>query len=130
LKKKALYSSNYPKPRRPLSQAIQAGNFVFVSGTAALEPGTYNIIGETVAHQTTYTLNSILNLLKEVGADEQNVVKVNAYITDKSSFNEFNEAYEKFFTDPKPARTTVVSNLVGPFLVEIDCIAYVPDEMN
>ena len=123
--KKALNTGKVPKPRSPLSLGTIGGDYVFISGTAAMEVGTYKIVGDTVKEQTEYTLNNILHVLEEAGANEKDIVKVNAYLSNKIDFKEFNQAYEKFFSDPKPARTTIACDLVGPFLVEIDCIAYI-----
>ena len=122
--KKALNSDRVPKPRSPLSLGIKAGDYVFISGTAAMEVGTYKIIGDSVKEQTKYTLRNILNVLKEDNLCEKDIVKVNVYLSNEVDFEEFNQVYEKYFSDPKPARTTVVCKLVGPFLIEIDCIAY------
>jgi 2-iminobutanoate/2-iminopropanoate deaminase len=80
-------------------------------------------MGETVAEQTSYTLKNILHVLTAAGIGEKEVVKVNAYLKDKKDFEAFNQVYATFFSDPKPARTTIVCDLVGPFLVEIDCVA-------
>lgn len=123
--KTAILSAQTYQPRRPLSQAIRAGDYVFVSGTAALEPDTYAIMGDTVAEQTDYTLKNILHVLTAAGIGEKGVVKVNVYLKNKNDFEAFNKVYATYFSDPKPARTTIVCDLVGAFLIEIDCVAFV-----
>lgn len=123
--KKAIFTDKVPIPRRPFSQGIISGKYVFLSGFGPTEPGTYRTVGKTIAEQTAYTLKNLMLLLKEAGADEKNIVKINVYLADKNDYDMFNAEYEKFFSDPKPARTTIVCGLVGSFLVEMDCIAYI-----
>jgi 2-iminobutanoate/2-iminopropanoate deaminase len=70
-------------------------------------------------------LKNIQTILRGVGADMKDVVKVNTYLTDGSRFQEYNAIYKEFFPTEPPARTTIGCQM-GGILVEIDCIALLP----
>jgi len=114
-----------PKPAGPYSHAVVANGFVFVSGQGPVDPET-DTMSDAFADQVRQTLRNVQTVLEAAGSNLDNVVKVNAYVTDLTRFAEFNEVYEEFFSDEPPARTTVAAGLLG-FLVEVDCIAVVSD---
>jgi 2-iminobutanoate/2-iminopropanoate deaminase len=106
--------------------ALVAGDYVFVSGQGPLDPQTLAIRGTTVAEQTRFTLENVVNLVRDAGGEPEDIVRCNCYLASIDFFGEFTEAYEQFFThEPRPTRTTIGCELAG-ILVEIDCIAYVP----
>jgi enamine deaminase RidA (YjgF/YER057c/UK114 family) len=81
------------------------------------------VVGETIEEQTAQTLENIRAILESAGLGMEDVVKATVHLADLSLFARFNEAYTRFFPDPKPVRTTVGSTLYG-ILVEIDVVAY------
>jgi 2-iminobutanoate/2-iminopropanoate deaminase len=105
------------------SQGIRVGDFIFVSGQGPLDPETGQVVGTTVEEQTARVLENIKAILAAGGATMADVVKVSAHLSDLSLFDRYNKVYATYFPDPKPARTTVGSQLLG-ILVEIDAIAY------
>jgi 2-iminobutanoate/2-iminopropanoate deaminase len=109
------------------SQGIRAGEFIFVSGQGPLNPETGEIVGKTIEEQTARVLENIKAILAAGGATMADVVKVSAHLSDLSLFERYNKVYATYFPDPKPARTTVGSELLG-ILVEIDAIAYVGEK--
>ena len=110
------------------SQAVVAGNLVFVSGQIAINPQTGKLEGKTVGEQTRRVLSNIKAILSAVGLSEKNVVKTTVYLTDLSRFGELNEVYNEFFKGHKPARETVeVKALPLGALVEISAIAVIED---
>lgn len=113
------------KPAGQYSHAIVANGFVFVSGQGPADPAT-NIVPDGFADQVRQTLRNLQTILRGVGADLGDMVKVNTYLSDVTRFREYNEIYSEFFTADPPARTTVGCQLVG-IHVEIDCIAVLPD---
>jgi 2-iminobutanoate/2-iminopropanoate deaminase len=124
--KRAIRSPRAPSGTGPYSPALVAGDYVFVSGQAALDPETHQVRGETVAEQTRATLENVGALLEAAGASFRGVVRVNAYLSSIDDFDEYNAAYEQVFSaEPRPTRTTVGAALGPGLLVEIDCIAYV-----
>jgi 2-iminobutanoate/2-iminopropanoate deaminase len=110
-----------PAPAGPYAHAIVANGFVFISGQGPVDPETGNM-PDAFADQVHQTLKNVQTILEAAGSSLENVVKVNAYVTDLTRFQEFNEVYGEFFRHDPPARTTVGASLLG-FLVEIDCIA-------
>jgi 2-iminobutanoate/2-iminopropanoate deaminase len=106
--------------------ALVAGDYVFVSGQGPLDPETLAVLGTTVAEQTRFTLQNVVELVRAAGGDREDIVRCNCYLASIGLFDEFTAAYEDFFTtEPRPTRTTIGCELSG-ILVEIDCIAYVP----
>jgi len=114
-----------PQPIGAYSQAVRAGDFIFVSGQGPLDPNSGDICGANIEEQTARTLGNIKSILEAAGATMADVVKVTAHLSDISLFERYNRVYASYFPDPKPARTTVGSQLLG-ILVEIDAIAYAP----
>ena len=110
----------------PYSQAVTTDGFVFCSGQVALDASTGELVGDTVAEQTTRAMENLSAVLTAAGTDLDRVVKTTIYLTNMDDFAEVNEAYAKFFGDKPPARATVgVAALPKGARVEIDCIARV-----
>lgn len=108
------------------SQAIRAGDFVFISGQGPLNPATLEVVGSTVAEQTEMTLRNVEAIAVAAGGSLDDVVKVSAFLASIDSFSEFNATYERIFShEPRPARTTTGAELRG-ILVEIDAVLHLP----
>ena len=109
------------------SHAVVAGDFVYVSGTLGTRAGSFELVDGGTGAQTTQTLRNIEKILEESGASLADLVKVNVYLADMSTFREMNDAYVAVLGDDPPARITVGG---GEFAlgaaVEIDCVAYRP----
>jgi 2-iminobutanoate/2-iminopropanoate deaminase len=123
--RKTVTAEKGPKPAGPYSHAVVSGGFVFISGQGPVDPET-GTMPDAFADQVRQTLKNVQTILEAAGSGLDEVVKVNAYVTDLTRFQEFNEVYKEFFTHDPPARTTVGTSLLG-FLVEIDCIAAVTE---
>jgi 2-iminobutanoate/2-iminopropanoate deaminase len=123
--KKTVMAEKGPKPAGPYSHAVVANGFVFISGQGPVDPETGNM-PDAFADQVRQTFRNVQTILEAAGTSLDNVVKVNAYVTDLTRFQEFNEVYGEFFQHDPPARTTVGSSLLG-FLVEVDCIASIEE---
>ena len=115
-----------PAPAGPYSHAVVANGFVFVSGQGPVNPET-GTMPDAFKDQARQTLRNVQTILEAAGSSLNDVVKVNAYVTDLTRFAEFNEVYKEFFQNDPPARTTVASGLLG-FLVEVDCIAALSED--
>ena len=107
------------------SQAIAAGNLVFVSGQIPLDPATGNLIGEKdIKSQTRRVLLNLQGVLQGAGVSLANVVRTTVFLKDMSDFADFNGVYAEFFNVDPPARSTVeVARLPKDVAIEIDCIA-------
>ncbi len=121
---KKIFAPSAPKALAPYSHAIQSGNLIFCSGQTPLNPETMVIEGSTVTEQTTLVLNNLETVLKSAGCDRTHIVKTSVFLKNFADFQKMNKAYEAWFGDHKPARTTVeVSRLPLDALVEIECVA-------
>ncbi len=109
----------------PLSKAIRAGDFVFLSGQLGLDPEGKLVEG--IEGQTRACIDNIQTLLASAGCDLGNVVKATAWLTDPKFFGSYNAIYAAAFGDTPPCRSTVCSALMLPgALVEIEVVAYAP----
>jgi 2-iminobutanoate/2-iminopropanoate deaminase len=125
---KKIFTEHAPKAIGPYSHAIRSGNLVFCSGQTPLNPQTMQIEGATVTEQTNLVLNNLETVLKTEGCNRSHIIKTSVFLKNFADFEKMNKAYETFFGDHKPARTTVeVSRLPKDALVEIECVAEVPN---
>ncbi|WP_406494998.1 RidA family protein [Streptomyces sp. NBC_00846] len=107
----------------PYVQATSAGGFVFTTGQIPAAPGQSNGAFEDDVRATLRNLEAVLHA---AGSDLDHIVKVNTYLSSPDQLAPYNQAYEAFFADRRPARTTVCVGLWGVSL-EIDCIAVVKE---
>ncbi len=121
---KLIHTDKAPKAIGPYSQAVKAGNMLFVSGQVPFNPETMEIVEGGVKEQTAQSLRNVEAILKEVGLDFSNVVKSTVFIKDMNEFAQINEVYSEFFKENKPARACVeVARLPRDARVEIEVIA-------
>ena len=128
MSKKEISTSSAPAAIGPYSQAILAGNTLYVSGQIPLDPATGEIVEGGIVEQTKRVFENIKAILNEAGCDFSNVVKAEVFLDDMNNFATVNEIYASYFTeDPKPARQAIeAANLPKFVKVEISCIAYLP----
>lgn len=125
--RKPIFTDKGAKPKGIYSQAIVAdGPQVFISGQAAVDPQTDDFLFGSFREQAELTFQNISTLLEAAGTSWEHVVKVNAFLADLNDFAEFNEIYRQYVTEPYPARTTVQAGLFGQLVIEVDCIAIIP----
>jgi 2-iminobutanoate/2-iminopropanoate deaminase len=121
----AVSTPSAPGAIGPYSQAIRAGDFLFVSGQIPIDPGTGALIDGGVADQTRRVLHNLGAILAAAGASFDRVVKTTVYLADMSEFGAMNEVYATYFPQPAPARATIqAAALPRNVRVEIDLIAY------
>jgi 2-iminobutanoate/2-iminopropanoate deaminase len=127
MKKTVVRTPLSPSAIGPYSQAIKAGNMIFVSGQVPIDPATGNVIEDrSIKSQTRRALLNMQGILMASGASLQHVVRTTVFIRDLKAFGEMNSVYAEFFHTSPPARSTVeVSRLPKDVDVEIDCIAIV-----
>lgn len=113
------------QPSGSYSQAIRAGDFLFVSGQGPIDPATGAVRGVTIEEQTAQTLDNIRAIVEAAGGTMSDVVKISAYLADIALFDRYDQVYRQHFAEPRPARTTVGSGLDG-IQVEIDAVAWLP----
>jgi 2-iminobutanoate/2-iminopropanoate deaminase len=114
-----------PKAFGPYSQAINCGDFLFISGQLPIDPEHGEMIKDSFAKQAEQSMKNIVAILEECDMTVDNLIKTNIYLTDISKFGEVNEVYGSFFKNNFPARSCVqVSKLPKSALVEIEAIAF------
>jgi 2-iminobutanoate/2-iminopropanoate deaminase len=108
----------------PYSQAIVAGDLVFVAGQIGLAPGARTVEGN-VGEQTERALANLAAILEAAGSSLANLVKTTVFLTDLGDFQAMNEVYARHVGDRPPARSTVeVAGLPAGAVVEIEAVAH------
>jgi 2-iminobutanoate/2-iminopropanoate deaminase len=124
MSKNVVYAAGAPEPIGPYSQAIQAGNLLFVSGQIGFDKSTGNLITANIHDETNMVMKNLQAILQAGGMDFANVVKCTIFLKDMNNFPKVNETYGTFFKNMPPARETVeVARLPKDVNVEISCIA-------
>ncbi|HEX5024493.1 MAG TPA: RidA family protein [Agriterribacter sp.] len=122
--KTIINTQNAPAPIGPYSQAVKAGNLLFVSGQIAINPATGNIDASNASEETTQVMKNLEAILTQAGLDFSHVVKTTIFLSDMNLFATVNEVYGQYFSGDYPARETVaVKGLPKNVHVEISVIA-------
>lgn len=113
-----------PSAIGPYSQAIQAGDTVYVSGQLPIDPATGQFAEGDIRDLTRQSLLNVQHILESVGLSMAHVVKTTVFLADMNDFAGMNEVYADFFAAPFPARSAVaVKTLPKGASVEIECVA-------
>jgi len=123
-------TANAPQPIGPYSQAVRAGQFLFVSGQVALNPKSGKIEETTIEGQTRQALSNLQAILSEAGCGFDDVVRTEVYLKDLQDLAAMNKVYVQSFSDDvKPARQTIqAAKLPLDARIEISCIAYIEED--
>lgn len=125
--KTILNTPHAPAPIGPYSQAVKAGNFLFVSGQIAIHPPTGELILQSIEEETHQVMKNIGEILKAANADYSHIVKTGIFLKDMNDFTTVNAVYGSYFTADFPARETVqVARLPKDVNVEISVTVYIP----
>jgi len=124
MEKKLIETEKAPKAIGPYSQAVTAGDFIFLSGQIPINPDTGELVSGTIREQTQIAIQNLELVLSAAGSSLEMVVRTTVYLKAMSDFAAMNEIYESYFGGSKPARATVeVSRLPKDVKIEIDAIA-------
>lgn len=124
MSKTIINTTNAPAPIGPYSQAVKAGNMLFISGQVAFKPGTNELVLGDIMEETHQVMHNLKTILSEASMSFDNVVKTTIFLSDMSLFTHVNEVYGKYFNGSFPARETVaVKGLPKNVNVEISMIA-------
>lgn len=117
--------SDAPTAIGPYSQAVRAGQYLFISGQIPIDPTTGKLVSEDMAQQTEQVLKNIQAILKNQGLSFSNVARVTIYLTDLTTFQVVNQIYQDYLKECRPARATVaVAALPLGAKLEIEMQAY------
>ena len=127
MKKKVIQTEKAPKAIGPYSQAIQAGNLLFLSGQIPLDPASGELVKGDIREQTRRVLENLKGVLESQHLEMDDVVKVTIFLKDMGNFGQVNEVYGTYFPSSPPARSTVeVARLPRDVDIEIEAIALIP----
>jgi 2-iminobutanoate/2-iminopropanoate deaminase len=125
MKKRVIHTDKAPKAIGPYSQAIQAGNFLFLSGQIPLDPASGELVKGDIRGQTRRVLENLKGVLESQQLGMEDVVKVTIFLKDMGNFSQVNEVYSTYFPSSPPARSTVeVARLPRDADIEIEIIAF------
>lgn len=123
--KQPIRTDRAPAAIGPYSQAVKAGQLLFISGQIPLDPATGEVVQGDAAAQTERVLQNIRSILDDSGATLQDVVKTTIFLADMDDFAAVNEVYGRYFHTEPPARATVqVARLPKDVRVEIEAVAW------
>ena len=126
MQKEIISTENAPQAIGPYSQAVKAGNLMFISGQIPLDPKTGDLVSEFIDEQAKQVLNNIKSICEAAGQSIDDIVKISIFLTDLENFAIVNEVMKEYFTEPYPARATVeVSGLPLGVKVEIEAIVLI-----
>jgi 2-iminobutanoate/2-iminopropanoate deaminase len=124
MRKEVIHTKGAPQPIVPLSQAVRANGFVFVSGMVSRDPATGQVVHSDIRSQTERMLENVKAALTAAGTTLDKAVRATCYLKNKEDFEGFNEVYRRYFLVDPPARACVKADFVLPgVLVEIEVTA-------
>lgn len=124
MNKKIINTNSAPAPIGPYNQAVQAGDFLFISGQICIDPSTGQLKQKDLQEETHQVMHNLRAILKEAGLNFSNVVKTTIFLTDMNRFTDVNEVYGQYFDGQFPARETVQVSALPKFVnLEISMIA-------
>jgi 2-iminobutanoate/2-iminopropanoate deaminase len=122
--KKIINTSNAPKAIGPYSQAVWAGDLLFLSGQIALCPETGEFLNSSLEEESHQVMKNIKSILNAAEMDYQNIIKTSIFLKDMNDFVAVNQIYASYLSEPFPARETVeVARLPKDARIEISIIA-------
>lgn len=125
MSKSIISTKEAPEAIGPYSQAVRAGDFVYMSGQIPLNPETMQVETEDFAEQTKQVFKNIDAVARATGGTMKNIIKLNVYVTDLGNFPILNDIMAEYVDEPYPARAAVeVSALPKGVQVEIEAVMY------
>ena len=121
---KHIHSEKAAKPVAAYTQAVRAGELVFVSGCIPLNPETGELVADTIENATAQSLSNVKNVLISSGLDLEDIVKASVFMIDSEDYAGMNNKYAEIMPQPYPAREAIfVKGLPMDSRVEISVIA-------
>jgi len=125
--KRVIQTEKGPRAIGPYSQAVQAGNLLFLSGQIPIDPKTGELIKGDIRQQTQQVLENIKGILESQELGMEDVIKTTIFLKDMGNFGQVNEVYATYFRTSPPARSTVeVARLPRDVDIEIEAVALIP----
>src|SRR6201991_1993085 len=125
MSRQTIHTSNAPQGIGPYSQAVRAGDTVYLSGQIPLDPATMQLVSGDIEAETHRVFDNLKAVAEAAGGSLANAVKVNVFLTDLSHFVKVNDIMATYCTEPYPARAAVgVAQLPRGARVEIEAVLY------
>lgn len=126
-KKSVVSTNNAPSAIGPYSQAIRAGDLLFVSGQIPIDPSTGKLIEDvTIQAQTRRVMENLIAIVRASGGSVENIVRTTVFLRNMTDFADMNAIYGEYFKTEPPARSTIqAARLPRDVAIEIDCIAVI-----
>jgi reactive intermediate/imine deaminase len=125
MSRQTVHTTNAPQAIGPYSQAIRAGDTVYLSGQIPLVPATMQLVTGDIEAEIRQVFDNLKAVAEASGGSLANAVKVNVFLTDLGHFAKVNEIMATYFAQPYPARAAVgVAQLPRGARVEIECVLY------
>jgi 2-iminobutanoate/2-iminopropanoate deaminase len=105
--KEIISTENAPQAIGPYSQAVKAGNLIFISGQVPLNPKTGDLVTESIEDQARQVLDNVKSICESAGQSLDDIVKISIFLTDLNNFAVVNDVMKEYFSEPYPARATV-----------------------
>lgn len=120
-------TSHAPKAIGPYSQAVKAGDFIYVSGCVPFDPKDGSVVGETITDQTTQVMKNLKVVVEAAGCTMGDIVKTTCFISDLENFAAFNTVYAEYLVEGLfPARSCIqAARLPKDVLIEVEAIIYI-----
>jgi 2-iminobutanoate/2-iminopropanoate deaminase len=122
--KRAVQPEGLVRPAAPYSPVVVSGDLVFTAGQVGFDESG-QLVADDIEGQCRQALENVRTCLRAAACELEDVVKVNAFLTDLGNFPAFNDVYREYFQEPYPARSTVGVTLPAGILVEIEAVARV-----
>jgi reactive intermediate/imine deaminase len=125
MSRQTIQTSNAPQAIGPYSQAMRAGDTVYLSGQIPLDPKTMQLVSGDIEAEIHQVFKNLAAVAEAAGGSLANAVKVNVFLTDLGHFAKVNEIMASYCTQPFPARAAVgVAQLPRGARVEVECVLY------
>jgi reactive intermediate/imine deaminase len=125
MSRQTIHTSHAPQAIGPYSQAVRAGDTVYLSGQIPLDPATMQLVSGDIEAEIRQVFENLKAVAEAAGGSLANAVKVNVFLTDLGHFGKVNEIMATYCTQPFPARAAVgVAQLPRGARVEIECVLY------
>ena len=123
MKKDIIYTTGAPAPGGALSQAVKAGETIYLAGQVGFDPHTMQVVSTDFDEQARQAFKNLLSVAEAAGGSDRDIVKLNAYLTDVNMFPRFNAIMSEYFSTPYPARATLgIAALPLGAVIEIEAI--------
>jgi reactive intermediate/imine deaminase len=123
MSKTAISTNSAPAAIGPYSQAVRAGNTVYLSGQIPFVPATMELVSGDIAAEAQQVFDNLRAVCEAAGGSLEHIVRIGIYLTDLSDFNAVNEVMASVFAQPFPARSTIqVAGLPRGARIEVDAV--------